>query len=220
MQWSALAIAAKQRADIATKAALEAEREKDAALKELERLQRQGRTDAAQDLQINGRAVEETSPLDIITVKEEDPGAPLLLGEVVEVAPQPTPPPPPKLTVPTELKGWNYFLFVGSTAFLLVNAGFVNAVGLKATGSTNSHYTGVIYILMYICTCMYMYTCACVCARARARMYVCVCMCMFVCIHTYVYTHTHTYIHTCIHTDIYIHTHTHTHTHTHSHIQA
>jgi hypothetical protein len=160
MQWSALAIAAKQRADIATKAALEAEREKDAALKELERLQRQGRTDAAQDLQINGRAVEETSPLDIITVKEEDPGAPLLLGEVVEVAPQPTPPPPPKLTVPTELKGWNYFLFVGSTAFLLVNAGFVNAVGLKATGSTNSHYTGVIYILKYICTCMYLYTCA------------------------------------------------------------
>ena len=150
MQWSALAIAAKQRADIATKAALEAEREKDAALKELERLQRQGRTDAAQDLQINGRAVEETSPLDIITVKEEDPGAPLLLGEVVEVAPQPTPPPPPKWTVPTELKGWNYFLFVGSTAFLLVNAGFVNAVGLKATGSTNSHYTGVILICIYI----------------------------------------------------------------------
>ena len=148
MQWSALAIAAKQRADIATKAALEAEREKDAALKELERLQRQGRTDAAQDLQINGRAVEEISPLDIITVKEEDPGAPLLLGEVVEVAPQPKP--PPKFSLPTELKGLNYFLFVGATAFLLVNAGFVNAVGLKATGSTNSHYTGVILICIYI----------------------------------------------------------------------
>ena len=107
MQWSALAIAAKQRADIATKAALEAERERDAALKELERLQKQGRTDSAQDLQINGRAVEEISPLDIITVKEEDPGAPLLLGEVVEVAPQPKP--PPKFSLPTELKGLNFF---------------------------------------------------------------------------------------------------------------
>ena len=89
------------------------------------------------------QAPQQTSPLD---VKEEDPAAPLLLAQVEPLpVPEQTPPAtqPPKITLPSDLKGWNYFFFVFMVSFLLANAGFVNAVGLRATGSTTSHYTGM-----------------------------------------------------------------------------
>jgi hypothetical protein len=45
------------------------------------------------------------------------------------------------IALPSDLKGWNYVFFVFTISFLLGNTGFINAVGLRATGSTTSHYT-------------------------------------------------------------------------------
>jgi uncharacterized membrane protein YoaK (UPF0700 family) len=84
----------------------------------------------------------------IFNAKEEDPAAPLLSAKEEEEAPVPQQIQPPALqqqaiALPSDLKGWNYVFFVFTISFLLGNAGFINAVGLRATGSTTSHYTGM-----------------------------------------------------------------------------